>query len=346
MQFNLEETLISLVVITFFSILINYIILNYKNSISLKLNLIDYPDNDRKIHKTQIPLIACIPTIIIFNIISISYVVLYDFDILKIILLSNFAYIVGFFDDVKNLSYSKKLFFLSIFLLLIFYFDKSLLIDRLYVETFELFFYLNEFESLFLTIMCVLLLINAINLADGINSLAILIITIWSIYILIFFEGKFNFILLGLLPIFLIKIVCIFKNKYFLGDSGSIFLGMLIALITINNYNESILMRNYISIENLFLLFMIPGIDMFRLFVQRILKKRHPFKGDNEHLHHYLIKKFSLFQSLIFYTLLILIPLIAGNFLKKDFFFITFFLILYFLVLIFLKMGRKGNKYP
>ncbi len=346
MQFNLEETSIFLIVITFFSVLINYIILNYKNSISLNLNLIDYPDNDRKIHKTQVPLIACIPTIIIFNIISISYTIIYDFNILKIILLSNFAYIVGFLDDIKNLSYSKKLFFLSIFLLFIFYFDKSLLIDRLYLETFELFLYLNKFESLFLTIICILLLINAINLADGINSLAILIITIWSIYILIFFDGKFNFILLSLLPIFSIKIVYIYKNKYFLGDSGSIFLGMLIALIAINNYNESILTRSYISVENLFLLFMIPGIDMFRLFVQRILKKKHPFKGDNEHLHHYLIKKFSLIQSLIFYALLILTPLIAGNFLKKDMFFITFFIIIYFLVLIFLKMERKGKKYP
>ena len=40
---------------------------------------------------------------------------------------------------------------------------------------------------------------------------------------------------------------------------------------------------------------------MFRLFIERIIKKRNPFKADKNHLHHFLLKKFSVRQILIFY---------------------------------------------
>ena len=339
---ELAKISISIFGITIFSLLINYIVLHYRDFISLKLNLIDYPDNKRKIHKTEVPLIACIPTLIIFNILCFVYLFLFDYKILNVIILCNLAYLIGLFDDIKNLSYSKKLTFLSLILLVAFLNDQSLLIDKLYISTFNLFLNLNQLESIFFTIICILLLINAINLVDGINALAVIIITIWSIYIIVFFESRFNFVLLALLPIFIIKILFIYKDKYFLGDSGSFFLGMLISVITIHNYNESIILKKYISCENLFLLFMIPGIDMFRLFVQRICNRKHPFKADNEHLHHYLIRRFSLLKSLAFYSILILTPLILGTFFSKNLLFICFFLTLYFLILFFLKNNRKN----
>ena len=49
---------------------------------------------------------------------------------------------------------------------------------------------------------------------------------------------------------------------------------------------------------------MIPGLDMFRLFIFRLIKKKDPFSRDLNHLHHYMIKQFSLNQSLIIYLLL------------------------------------------
>ena len=48
---------------------------------------------------------------------------------------------------------------------------------------------------------------------------------------------------------------------------------------------------------------MIPGIDMFRLFITRLLLKKNPFKGDKNHLHHILLKKFN--QSKVFQILFI-----------------------------------------
>ena len=57
---------------------------------------------------------------------------------------------------------------------------------------------------------------------------------------------------------------------------------------------------------------LIPGIDLMRLFFLRILKKTSPFKGDKNHIHHYLIKKYSpliavaIIQTLIWLPFLIL----------------------------------------
>ena len=61
------------------------------------------------------------------------------------------------------------------------------------------------------------------------------------------------------------------KKKLFLGDSGVFFLSTLFSLLVIENYQI-----NKISAEQIFLLMMLPGIDMLRLFLERILKKKKP----------------------------------------------------------------------
>ena len=59
---------------------------------------------------------------------------------------------------------------------------------------------------------------------------------------------------------------------------------------------------------------MIPGIDMMRVFLLRILKGKNPFSSDQSHLHHYLIKNLSLKQTLTIYCLLLIIPVLVFEF--------------------------------
>ena len=61
-----------------------------------------------------------------------------------------------------------------------------------------------------------------------------------------------------------------------------------------------------LNIESIFLLFMLPGIDMFRLFLKRIYQGRNPFRGDKDHLHHLLLNNLGNIKSLLIYNLLIL----------------------------------------
>ena len=100
-------------------------------------------------------------------------------------------------------------------------------------------------------------------------------------------------------------------EKFFLGDNGSLFLGFLISMIFI--YNNNFLFSK-ISAEKIFLIMFLPGIDMFRLFIMRILKKKSPFQADNNHLHHILFKRFNQFTRLFITNFLITIPLLASYF--------------------------------
>ena len=60
---------------------------------------------------------------------------------------------------------------------------------------------------------------------------------------------------------------------------------------------------------NPFLLLLVPGLDLIRLFYVRIKNGNSPLKGDLNHLHHILINKFSLKKTLFIYMLMINVPI-------------------------------------
>ena len=180
------------------------------------------------------------------------------------------------------------------------------MLEKIYLETFNKNFNFGIY-SYPASILCVLLLINAINLIDGINGLAMMIFIIIYLFLWYFLNISFNaYILIFYLFVFF----NIFKGKYFLGNSGSLIIGALIAFSTIKTYNSNFIENN--SAEDIFILFLIPGVDMLRLFVQRILKKKNPFEADGSHLHHLLIKKFSLQKILFGYFFIIVISSYAA----------------------------------
>ena len=66
------------------------------------------------------------------------------------------------------------------------------------------------------------------------------------------------------------------------------------------------------KVDEIFLLMFLPGIDMLRLFTQRILSGKNPFLGDREHLHHYFLLiysyKYAIFSIILSIFKNILIP--------------------------------------
>ena len=82
---------------------------------------------------------------------------------------------------------------------------------------------------------------------------------------------------------------------------------------------------------------MIPGIDMFRLFLVRLSNKKNPFKGDRNHLHHIMIANFGYLYSFIFIQLLIFVPLLLMIFTEISLFIIILFTLIIYFYLIFSK---------
>ena len=141
-------------------------------------------------------------------------------------------------------------------------------------------YYFNEY-SFFFTILSFLLLANAINMFDGINLQIILFcLFVFVVFIikgflpLFFILLSISFIFLGLLN---------FKNKVFIGDGGCYLISALLGCSFIYQYQYY---DNFLFGDEIFIILLIPSIDMLRLFILRIICKKHPFKGDLNHLHH------------------------------------------------------------
>ena len=64
---------------------------------------------------------------------------------------------------------------------------------------------------------------------------------------------------------------------------GAYLISSLIGCTFIYQYNN---FENYFSVDEVFIILIIPAIDMLRLFIVKILNKTHPFKGDLNHVHH------------------------------------------------------------
>jgi hypothetical protein len=143
------------------------------------------------------------------------------------------------------------------------------------------------------------LVINSFNLIDGIDGLAGAIATISSVAFGIFFLLNENYLLV-LVSFILIGALLGFlsynlseSRKLFMGDSGSLFLGFLLAYqgISFLNLNESETALYTLANAPILLLaiFSFPLLDTLRVFAIRANEGRSPFSPDRNHIHHRLL---------------------------------------------------------
>ena len=307
--------------IYFFLILINLIFLFFFNSIERLINIFDSPNN-KKIHSKKISLLGGL--IFLLNIsIYLIYIIIFKSSSLNdifgftsnasniIFVLSILSlFLIGFLDDKKDLSPSIRILFL-IFIIII----NLLITPEINISIIKLSF-MNTFSihkySYFWTLLCFLLFINAFNFFDGINiQISGLIFAMCSFFLIknIFFDF---FLVILIANTFFLYLN--YKSQTFLGNSGSFFLPFMFGALFISAYNNNI----NITSDEIVILMLIPGMDLLRLFFQRIINNSNPLKGDREHIHHYLLKKYSHTSAALINQLLIWVPYlffqIYGNF--------------------------------
>ena len=314
-------------IITIFS---NFIFLICYESISKNFNLYDNPDNNRKIHLKKISNIGGFLFLLNSLVIFIYYLLFYPQEISQnllffILSLSMMYFIVGFFDDKINLDPLLKLALSAgIYYLAIVYNDEFLL-KSIYFNSLNITIFFGKY-SVFVTLLCVLLLLNALNMFDGINLQSGLYL--FSIFI-VFIYKDINLIFSAMMVISLIFFIYLnFRNKLFLGNAGIWFSSFYISSSIITSYNQKL-----ITVELVLILLLFPGIDMFRIFIERISSKNNPFKPDKSHIHHILLKSISSEKSAIIIFLCYLFPItiyfITLNFIIS----ISSIIFFYFLIL-------------
>ena len=184
-----------------------------------------------------------------------------------------------------------------------------MVINNIYISFLDKKILLGEF-SIFITIFCYLLFINAFNMLDGINLSA----GIYSLLLFVFlYLQQNNIIFIVLITSLIFFLIKNYQNKLFLGNNGSTLLGFILSYFFID-LNRS----KFISVEEIFLVMMIPGLDMLRLYIKRIYHKKNPFKADLDHLHHILLKKFNYDKAIIYLLLILFIPIFLNFFFKEP----------------------------
>ena len=90
-----------------------------------------------------------------------------------------------------------------------------------------------------------------------------------------------------------------------------------------------------IDSDHIFLIMIIPGIDLIRLFLTRVSKGYSPFQPDRNHLHHILLQRHSLITVNLIIQFLIIVPSISGYYFGYTYIFLflafTLFLFSYLL---------------
>lgn len=250
-----------------------------------KVGAIDTPDLERKINTVPMPRLGGIA--FFFS----TLIVLFPFSFTNstiAALLSAGSLLVagGFADDVFSLSAKSKFLIQS----------SAALVAITFIGLPEEFsflgiikFPLNGFLGFLFVLFRMVFTINAVNFSDGLDGLASGLSVVALVSLSIYGASNSNYAeamcsivlaaaVLGFLP----------YNKYhakvFMGDSGSQFLGLAIALLSLGNAPQN----NYTFETSLFLA--VPSIDTFLSVVRRVAKKRSPFVADKGHLHHILLK--------------------------------------------------------
>jgi UDP-GlcNAc:undecaprenyl-phosphate GlcNAc-1-phosphate transferase len=306
-----------------FLLILNFFLFFYNKKISEILNIIDIPDNKRKLHKLPASLSGGL--ILYCNIIFLFFFSFFfnnkliDFffiksnsDFIVFISILTLFFICGFIDDKIKLRSSTKL-ILVIFTcyLLVSSFDE-LLISELKTNFFSI-KKLSFKASTFFSLLGLVTLIVILNLYDGLNLQSVIYYFLIFLYFILKFPSMLDLTFLVTFIIFFIFFSYYnFNSRVFIGESGVMLISLIFFFCFVNLYKTS----DAIVLEELILLFFLPLVDAVRLFFKRILNNRSPLEGDLNHLHHKLLLSFNYNKTIMILFLFQFLTIISIIFFK------------------------------
>ena len=349
MNFNI--ILDYLILSAFVSLAVNYMARNIARRNEL---LVDLPDKSRKFHKRPTPLtggIAIFISLLISGKLYIDLNELNDF----IPLFSSMLFVASFFiiivfliDDIKGIKPAYRLIVQCIAAYFVIY------STGVYLESLGNLFGLGEINlgvyGIPITIFCVVGVMNAFNMIDGINGLCA-----GSALVMLLFTGIASGFIYDSMLVLLIGSMIGFlafnlrivgkKRAVFLGDHGSNFIGFTVAWVAIHCSQMETYSINPITIV---WFIAIPFLDCIGLIISRTLKGKSWAAPGRDHIHHKLMQNFSpeasLFIIMLFSTILGVFALVLENNFNEYISFYGFglFALSYYLIFYF----RYRNKLP
>lgn len=303
------------------SLIISLILTPLLRDFAIRMNWVDLPD-DRKIHKKPIPRIGGIAILIAASIPllgmafwnnRLSRMFLQDTNLIwSLVCGVGIIAVVGILDDLFNIRARYKLLGQTGAGLVVFSFGMKIScisLPFLGVVCFP------EWISLVITVFWVTLVINAINLIDGMDGLAGSVVTLAGVSLFMMSIMEENFLAALLLICFVggtigFLVYNLNPASVFLGDTGSMSLGFVLSLTAIHSSQKSYTIFSMIAA---IMVLGLPIFDLSMAIVRRFLSGKPIFGADQYHIHHILLRKgFSQKQSvLLLFTFALVLELLA-----------------------------------
>jgi len=287
------------------ALLLSVILTLAVRKIAIALRIFDIPDDQRKTHKTPVPLLGGIAVYVSFWLVVLYLLMhpIYGIDIFKtkligVFIASSILIIMGLVDDVKQLSAKIRLAITAVAALVAILFGIGLekVTNPLGGGIINLgnFFILAEILIFF----WLMGMMYTTKILDGLDGLVGGIATIGAFMILFltntakYFQpnvGLLSAVFAGACLGFLF--FNFYPAKIFLGEGGSLFMGFILGILAIIGGGK---------FATALLVMAIPILDLIRVMAVRVRKKHSIFKGDREHLHFRLVDAgFSQRQAVI-----------------------------------------------
>ncbi|MDQ0783481.1 glycosyltransferase family 4 protein [Chryseobacterium sp. W4I1] len=309
-----------------FSFLITFFSIPTIIKISRRKNLMDEP-GIRSSHLRKIPNLGGIA---IFYAIGIcTSIFAYElFDLYKFLFASLIILLyIGVMDDIVVMRAYKKLVAQIVV--------SSLVVIGSDIRIRSLFGILGIYEmsyivSVLFSIITFIVLINAFNLIDGIDGLAggYSVICSGLFGISYYRLGEYNYplvvlsaVIIGTVLAFLYYNLSNYRtNKIFMGDTGSMLLGFLLAFTSIC-FIDIFIDKELPNVPRYHLqsapaiavaILILPIVDTLNVIIVRLCNKKSPFDADKNHIHHKLLKldithRRSTFYIIVYYLMIVII---------------------------------------
>ncbi len=303
------------------SMTINSILRNFATKNNF---LVDLPDRSRKFHKRPTPLTGGIGILIALLVSGKLYIDLNNLTgyvpefTFQLMLIS--IPLLGLFliDDIKGL---KPIFRILIQCLLTIY---MIFTTNVYIESLGDLFGFGEIKlgvfSLPFTIFCVVGIMNAFNMIDGINGLcsgcAMLALLLIGFYSGLIYDSMLVLVIGSMIGFILFNLRMFGKKRgVFLGDSGSNLMGFWVAWCAI--YASQ---NNFYNVEPITMLWFvaIPFLDCIGLIFSRIRRGISWMSPGRDHIHHRLLRRFSPESTLFLILSITLVTGLIGIYIENS----------------------------
>ena len=287
-----------------------------------KIKALDIPRDERRVHKKPIPLIGGLAIFYGFVVSVLCFAVI-DRELMGILIGSVIMVTVGVVDDMRDLNAKLKLIFQIIAAAIVIYFGVDIqYIANPFVNWFGPQYINLGLWSVPITMVWIIGVTNAVNLIDGLDGLAVGVSSIASVALLslTLISQNVNAAIVtaalagagfGFLP------YNFNPAKIFMGDTGSTFLGFVLACISIQGIMK---MYALVSFAVPILILALPIFDTLFAIARRLFTGKSIMAPDRGHLHHRLLDMgFSQKQTVaILYTLTSVLCLTAVVMALKD----------------------------